>query len=146
MKYIKSELKDGFDLAEIRALAMKPSLEAINRYDSNRVRDRFLDTFEPDETYKIIESDELLGFYVTRERKDHIYLDHLYIKPEHQNKKLGKVVLDKIIQTAKASDLPVRLCALKGSRSNDFYLKNGFKKTHESEFDIFYVYSITKAS
>ena len=141
MEYIKSKKTDGNLLAEVRALAMKPSLLKLGRYDESRVRNRFLDNFVPESTFKIMESNDLLGFYVVLIREDHHYLDHLYIKPEHQNKNLGKTVLNRVIKNAQKDNLPLRLGVLKGSRSNDFYIKNDFIKTHEDEFDIYYEYS-----
>ena len=140
IEYQTVAAEDANTLAEIRATAMKPSLVALGRFDESRVRSRFLETFVPQDTIKLTLEGELLGFYVLRTRTDHIWLDHLYIKPEHQNKQLGKKVLDRVIQTAKDRLLPMRLGALKGSRSNDFYVKNGFVQTHEDEFDIYYEY------
>lgn len=119
---------------------MKPSLLALGRFDENRVRSRFIDTFVPDDTFKMVEEGELLGFYVVRSKPDHVLLDHLYIKPEYQNRQLGKAVIDTVLDQANVSNLPVRLGALKGSRANDFYVKNGFTQTHEDEFDIYYEY------
>ena len=141
VEYIKSQKVDGNLLAEIRASAMKPSLLKLGRYDEKRVRDRFLDNFIPENTFKIIEGNNLLGFYVVLIKDDHHYLDHLYIKPEYQNKNLGSAVLNKLIKNAKNNNLPLRLGALRESRSNDFYIKNNFIKTHEDEFDIYYEYS-----
>jgi len=121
---------------------MKPSLEALGRYDEYRVRHRFLETFSPEETVKLLSGGELLGFYVVREKVDHLYLDHLYIAPDYQNKKLGKAVIDKLVVEAQNRGVPIRLGALRGSKSNDFYLQNGFVKTHEDEFDIYYEYPV----
>ena len=144
MEYIQSDTNDGAELAEIRAAAMQPSLEALGRFDESRVRNRFLDTFKPLETFKIIKNGELLGFYSVKKRDDHHYLDHLYIKPEHQNKKAGEAVVKRVIAEAKAENLPVRLGALKESRSNHFYIRNGFRKTHQDEFDVYYEYQAHK--
>jgi len=138
MDYIEAQAVDAKALANLRAEAMKPSLVSLGRFDENRVRTRFLDTFVAQDTMKVIDHDELVGFYVVRERSDHLWLDHLYIKPQYQQKQLGKQVLDKIINQAKEQALSIRLGALKGSRSNEFYLENGFKPTHEDEFDIYY--------
>lgn len=121
---------------------MRPSLEALGRYDGSRVRRRFLDSFVPEETVKLVSVGEVIGFYVVRDREDHIYLDHLYIDPKHQNKQLGKGVLERVIAYATSQGKPVKLGALRGSRANEFYLKHGFRKTHEDEFDIYYQFSI----
>ena len=140
MEYIKSKDSDANDLADLRAQAMKPSLVALGRFDEDRVRKRFLDTFIPQDTIKLTFEGELLGFYVLRTRTDHIWLDHLYIKPEHQNKQLGKKALTRVINLAKEKGLALRLGALKGSLSNRFYQNNGFVQTHEDEFDLYYEY------
>lgn len=140
MKYVKSTQSDGNKLAEIRAAAMKPSLEALGRFDEERVRSRFLESFVPDETFKIVSDDEILGFFVVRDKGDHVFLDHLYVEPRFQNMKIGKDVVNLVKKDATQRDLPVRLGALRGSKSNDFYKQNGFVKTHEDEFDIYYEY------
>lgn len=143
MKFIKATQADGELLAEIRAVAMEPSLTAIGRFDENRVRSRFLETFEPTDTYKILKEGQLLGFYALLKKQDHYYLSHFYIQPDNQNLGLGKAVINDIIELAKSDGLPIRLGALRESRANDFYLKNGFVSTHEDEFDIYYEYSIS---
>jgi len=140
IEYVKSEKGDGSLLAEIRALAMKPSLLKLGRYDETRVRARFLDNFTPENTYKIIQSEDLLGFYTLYTREDHHYLDHLYVNPQYQNKKIGSIVIGDLIKNAENDNLPLRLGALRGSPSNNFYIKNKFVKTHEDEFDIYYEY------
>jgi len=140
VEYQVAQPQDAQILAEIRALAMKPSLVALGRFDESRVRNRFLETFIPQDTITLTFEGELLGFYVLRTRTDHIWLDHLYIKPEHQNKQLGKKALTRVINLAKEKGLALRLGALRGSLSNRFYQNNGFVQTHEDEFDLYYEY------
>ena len=140
MEYIRANQADVTELAELRVSAMKPILVALKRFDEIRVRNLFLETFEQKDTVKVVENDELLGFYVLREREDHLFLNHLYIKTAHQNKNLGKAIIKVVVEAAKLKNLPVRLGALRGSRANNFYIKNGFKKTHDGEFAIYYEY------
>lgn len=68
---------DPSELAEIRVEAMRPSLEKVGRFDPERARRRFLDTYDPSETKVVHVAGELAGFYVLRDRRDHLYLDHL---------------------------------------------------------------------
>ena len=140
-KIVQATQADGDVLAEIRTAAMKPSLTAVGRFDESRVRSRFLDAFEPDNTYKILVKGELLGFYVLLKKEDHFYLDHFYIKPESQSLGLGRGVIHTLFGLAKSEGLPIRVGALRDSRSNDFYRKRGFVKTHEDGFDIYYEYA-----
>lgn len=138
MKIEDASKKDGNDLADLRALAMRESLESVGRFDPVRVRDRFLSTFKPANTKKILVGDKLVGFYVALEKEDHIYLDHLYIIPDYQGNKYGSTILNSVIENARAKNKVIRLGALKKSKSNEFYLSHGFLKTHEEEFDNYY--------
>ncbi|WP_428240009.1 GNAT family N-acetyltransferase [Gynuella sp.] len=130
--------QDANLLAELRARAMKDSLEAIGRYDEQRVRNRLLANFVAGNTYQLRMDNQLVGFYVIHQREDHMYLDHFYIDPTFQGQGLGHKVLTDILQQAHASAQPVRLGALRNSRANEFYRRHGFIQTHEDEFDIFY--------
>ena len=138
MKITEVSIGDADCLAEIRAVAMRPSLEKLGRYDPQRVRKRFLDTFIASETWKIEMDGKIAGFFVLRDKKDHFYLDHLYIHPIFQNKKLGSLVIDHIVKITVTRQLSIRLGALKESPSNQFYLNHGFTKIGEDEFDIYY--------
>lgn len=138
---METQLANGNDdevLAEIRARSMKPSLEAIGRYDEARVRSRFLATFRPEETTKLLWHDELAGFFVVRRQPDHLYLNHLYIDPAFQNRRLGTDALALVKAEAIQQRLPIRLRALKHNKANAFYINQGFWKTHEDDLDFYY--------
>ena len=141
MEFIQAREDEGQSLAEIRAISMKPSLIALGRFDESRVRNRFLEKFDPKNTYKIMLNNELIGFYATTDKDDHLYLNHLYILPQFQRKGCGGSVITHIKSKASSSGKPIRLGALRGSDSNFFYLKHGFVKTHEDEFDIYYQFN-----
>lgn len=44
-----------------------------------------------------------------------------------------------VFMQADAQGLPVRVTALRGSRSNHFYQRHGFELLQESEWDLVYV-------
>lgn len=138
MKIEQVTQEEGKTLAEIRARAMKPSLKAIGRFDEERVRNRFLETFTTEDTKKIVINAELIGFFVVREKKDHMWLDHLCIEPNRQSQGIGKRIIDGLKKQTTGKNQPVKLCALRGSKSNNFYQANGFDYSHEDEFDIYY--------
>ncbi|MCJ8312646.1 MAG: GNAT family N-acetyltransferase [Saccharospirillaceae bacterium] len=141
IKSLPCNIADAKELAEIRAKAMKPSLEKLGRFDEKRVRSRFLETFLPDDTFKIELNDELAGFYVVRNKEDYLFLDHLYIDPQFQNNKLGEFAINQVKEKAIEFKKFIKLGALKQSRSNDFYKKQGFVFTHDDEFDNYYVWN-----
>ncbi|EAR11300.1 GNAT family N-acetyltransferase [Reinekea blandensis] len=138
MKQIPAQPDDAIALANLRAAAMKPSLEALGRYDEQRVRERFLKTFTPEDTVKIMVEGQLAGFYVLRTLPDHLLLDHLYLTPACQGKGIGTTLLQELIASANTQQLPIRVGALRDSPANRFYQQQGFKKTHEESFDIYY--------
>lgn len=132
--------EDKDALATLRVIAMQESLEAIGRFDPARARERFLATWCTEHTHKIEAGEQLAGFYVVEPKSDHLWLAHLYIHPDFQSKGVGGVILDAIKQQSTETGLPIRLGALRQSRSNDFYQKHGFHQTHEEEWDIYYEY------
>ncbi len=125
-------------LVSIRIAAMRESLERLGRFNPQRARERFLASFEP-ALCRFIETDDArVGFFLVRPQPDHWHLDHLYILPEHQARGIGAAVLRQIIADADSQGMPIRLGALRGSQSNDFYRRHGFEQTDESEWDIYY--------
>lgn len=130
--------EDAPRLAEIRAEAMRPSLEALGRYDPERVRRRFLDGFVASDTVVLLRGEEIAGFYVLRQRPGELYLDHLYLAEGARGLGLGRRVIGRLQQEARAAGLPIRLMALKGSPANAFYRACGFEPVGEEAFDILY--------
>ena len=125
-------------LADIRLEAMRPSLTAVGRLDPVRARARFLDGFIPEDTQVLLAGGRTAGFHVVRHRPDHLYLDHLYVSPEFQGLGLGHWVMERLKEDARAAGLSIRLMALNGSRSNDFYRHCGFRAVAEDALDTVY--------
>ncbi|MCD4514322.1 GNAT family N-acetyltransferase [Brucella pseudogrignonensis] len=125
-------------LAAIRVEAMRPSLEAVGRFDPDRARERFLSSFDPKDTEIIYLNDRIVGFYVLREHSDHLYLDHLYIVPNSQGRGIGQRVIKALKRQAETCGLPIRLLALNGSPSNKFYRFCGFKFVSADTLDTIY--------
>ncbi len=138
LTYVSATAEDFDELVELRIDAMKESLEAIGRFDRERSVERFRASFRPIETKILKKEEETIGFFAVSEQEDHLYLDHLYISPNHQSLGFGSMAIKEIISRSEESDLPIRLGALRASKSNDFYLSHGFVVTNEDEFDIYY--------
>jgi GNAT superfamily N-acetyltransferase len=136
---------DAGDLAALRVRAMRPSLEQLGRFDPDRARARFLETFCAACTRHIVQGDTRVGVLVLRPAEDALLLDHLYIAPEHQGRRLGARTLGIVFTEADAQGLPVRVGALKESRSNQFYLRHGFFLVGQSQWDNYYVRAGTTA-
>lgn len=88
----------------------------------------------------ILVNHDIVGFYSLSTRDDYLYLAHLYILPEYQGNRLGFHTLTRIKEMAAGLNYPLRLGALRGSPSNDFYIANGFRFSHEEDWDLYYVW------
>jgi ribosomal protein S18 acetylase RimI-like enzyme len=131
---------DDFELLlELRIEAMRESLERIGRFDRARARERFLKGFAPEHTRHIQVGPNRVGFVVVKPLTDALVLDHLYIHPGFQGYGIGAAVLQHIFAEADARHVPIRVTALRESDSNRFYVRHGFEKTGEEEWDIHYL-------
>ena len=137
---------DPSTLAAIRVEAMRPSLEAIGRFEPERARKRFLETYDARDTQIVRDGNDLIGFYVVRKRLDHFYLDHIYIRPGHQGRGLGRSIVCLVQDLAKRMGLPVRLMALRESSANDFYISCGFILERSDGLDNYYTWEPRKSA
>lgn len=131
--------EDAEDLVTLRIAAMRPSLERLGRFDSQRARDRFLATFAPAHTRHLVVEGRRVGFVVLRSQAGQLLLDHLYVDPAHQGRGIGAAALAVVFAEADAQGMPVRVGALRGSDSNRFYARHGFERVEETEWDNHYV-------
>lgn len=126
-------------LLALRLRAMRESLERLGRYDERRARERLAEGFDPEHTQHIAVDGRRVGFVVFKVLSHTMRLNHLYIDPPFQDHGIGHQVLRWACGEADRLQLPVELCALKGSEANRFYLRHGFVATGEGEWDIDYV-------
>lgn len=133
-------LADEFEeLLALRIDAMRESLERIGRFDPERARERFRTGFAPEFTRHILLEGERVGFVTLKPIEEGLLLDHLYVHPRHQGRRIGSLVLALVFQEADAAGLSLRVGALRESESNHFYLRHGFVPEGEGEWDIYYV-------
>jgi GNAT superfamily N-acetyltransferase len=132
---------DPSALADIRVEAMRPSLEAVGRFDPERARNRFLETYDAHDTRVVWSGEDLIGFYVVRLRSDHLYLDHIYIRPDHQGGGLGRRIVRSVQDRAREAGLPLRLMALRDSPANAFYISLGFGLESSDALDNYYTWN-----
>ncbi|MEH6443117.1 MAG: GNAT family N-acetyltransferase [Oceanospirillaceae bacterium] len=143
MQFLLVDDSDLEDLVALRIRAMRPSLEVLGRFDAVRARERFVKNFNAPYTYKIVTNQQLLGFYVLLEKRDHLWVDHLYIDTPHQGGGIGAQIIKELQQQAQQKQLPLRLGALKESPANNFYIKQGFKQIEIQEWDNIYQWDLS---
>jgi len=127
------------DLAAIRIEAMRESLERIGRFDPDRARERFSNSFSHEHTQHILSGTERIGFLVVKPQTGYLLLDHLYIRPAWQGRGIGSGVLEHVFDQANQQRLPVRVGALRDSDSNRFYIRHGFTLIEATQFDNYYI-------
>lgn len=132
---------DAERLADIRVEAMRPSLEAAGRFDPERARNRFLDTFVPADTKIIRLNGAVAGFFVARALSGHLYLDHLYLIPACQNRGIGRRIVEDLKAEARSAALPLRLTALNDSPASRFYRSCGFRAVSADAVDTIFEWS-----
>ncbi len=135
---VAAQAGDVEELASLRVAAMRESLEQIGRFDPVRARERFTAGFDPALTRHIVVAGSKVGFVVVRPLAEGWLLDHLYVQPAHQGLGYGAEVLRRVFEEADAQGHSLRVGALKGSRSNEFYQRHGFALVEVAEWDNYY--------
>lgn len=129
---------DAAWIAELRAVVMRPDLERLQRFDPVRVRERFLNGFQPEHSY-VIHSDGVdAGVIAVRPEPDSRWIEHFYVAPAHQGKGLGSAVL-RHVMSASVDERPFRLNVLQGSPARRLYERHGFVLESEDAIDAFMV-------
>lgn len=130
---------DAEALVALRIEAMRESLERINRFDPSRARERFLAGFSVEHTRHVLFAGDRVGFVVVKPNPaGGLLLDHLYVRPAHQGRRIGAAVLAKVFAEADGMGAQLRVGALRGSDSNRFYRRHGFVLVEQGEFDNYY--------
>jgi GNAT superfamily N-acetyltransferase len=132
-------LDDAAQLAELRVLAMRPSLERIGRFDAERARQRLLQNFAAEYTRLIKHDGMLAGFLVLRPQDNDLLLDHLYLHPDFHQRGLGSAVIELVLTEADELGKIIHVGALRDSDANRFYLRHGFVLREVAEFDNYYL-------
>jgi GNAT superfamily N-acetyltransferase len=125
-------------MVEIRIAALQESLERLGRFDPVRARERLAAGFIPEFMNHIELDARRVGFITLRPDGGALKLDHLYLLPLAQGQGIGAWALNWAKAKAQAMCCDITLSALRQSDANRFYLRHGFSKTSESEFDIDY--------
>ncbi len=127
-------------LLALRLRAMRPSLEALGRFDPERGRQRLAQGFAPAFMRQLMVGDERVGFTTLRPAGDGLSLElvHLYLEPAWQGRGLGARVLDRAKARADLARLPLTVEALQRSDANRFYRRHGFVEVAHSDWDIRY--------
>ena len=128
---------DATWIAELRAVVLRPDLERLGRYDETRVRQRFLDAFDPTLTRVIVVDGADAGSVAVRPAPDGTWLEHFYLAQHLQGAGIGTEILQATL--AGNRPLPWRLNVLQGSPARRLYERHGFVLDTEGKVDVFLV-------
>ena len=141
-KLIPVREDDFEDMLIIRIAALRESLERLGRFDPQVARARLTAGFLPQYMHHIEVDGFRAGFVTLRPTQGGepptLKLEHLYLLPSMQGQGLGSWVLQWAQAQARAAKCDIVLSALQQSDANRFYLRHGFVKIGESDFDIDY--------
>ncbi|MCL9659183.1 GNAT family N-acetyltransferase [Paenibacillus hunanensis] len=132
-----ASIDDANWIAELRALVLKDDLTRLNRYDEVRVRQRFLNSFQPDCTQVITVHGLPVGCIAMRPEGGGYVLEHFYIHPDHQGKGIGSAVLAEVLSDTRLHGQTVTLNVLQGSSARRLYERYEFKLSEQDEVDVF---------
>ncbi|MEW4368813.1 GNAT family N-acetyltransferase [Paenibacillus kandeliae] len=136
-------LDDAHWIAELRAIVLKEDLTRLERYDEVRVRQRFLNAFQPDYTQRIVMDAQLVGCVALRPDSDGGYvLEHFYIHPDQQGKGIGSAILTHILSQPELHGQSITLNVLQGSPARRLYERHGFRMVEQDEVDVWMQRSI----
>lgn len=130
-------------MADLRAEALRDSLEFLGRFDPVRVRQRLRSAFVPACMRHIVAGGQRIGYLtlIPDPNAAQMRLHHLYIRPGHQGHGAGAWAIGWVQAQAAVHARDVTLGALRDSPANRFYLRHGFQLVEEQEFDLEYRWS-----
>lgn len=128
---------DATWIAELRAVVMRPDLERLGVFDETRVRQRFLDAFDPALTRVIVLDGADAGSIAARPTPDGTWIEHFYLPERVQGHGVGTQVLQSILE--EEHPRPWRLNVLQQSPARRLYERHGFTLDREDEVDVFLV-------
>jgi GNAT superfamily N-acetyltransferase len=115
---------------------MRPDLERLGRYDEQRVRQRWRDSYDPLHTSAITVGGDLVGSVTFRPAEDGRWLEHFYLALHLQGRGVGSAVLRELLARADGRGARVRLVVLQGSPARRLYERHGFTVESEDPVDV----------
>jgi len=85
----------------------------------------------------ILLEDQKIGLLKVTEDKNKIEILQIQISPNHQNKGIGRKIIQSILKNALANKIPVKLSVLKTNKAQTLYKNLGFEIYDEDEFSYF---------
>ena len=125
-------------LTELRLTVMAESFTRIGRFNPERARAWFADTYRPETTRLIEVEGETAGCVAFYEVEPGVLkLEHFYLDPRWQGRGLGTAILDGLLAEADAVGAKVILTVLRQSDAQRLYDRRGFVVTGHDDLDVY---------
>jgi N-acetylglutamate synthase-like GNAT family acetyltransferase len=85
----------------------------------------------------ILSKNQKIGLLKLVENETEIEILQIQIEPNHQNKGIGKEIIQVIIQKASTKNIPVKLSVLKVNKAQNLYKTLGFEIYDENKYSYF---------
>lgn len=136
LTYQKATEEDIEFLLWLRKQTMTEHLvNAGNEINEEKFLDRINYYF--DDAKIILLKDQKIGLLKLTKNETEIEIHQLQIEPNHQNKGIGKEIIQAIIQKASTKNIPVKLSVLKVNKAQNLYKTLGFEIYDENEYSYF---------
>ncbi|MCG9917572.1 MAG: GNAT family N-acetyltransferase [Phenylobacterium sp.] len=125
-------------LTDLRLAVMADSFNRIGRFDPERARVWFADTYRPETTRLILVDGEMAGCVAFHAVEAGVLkLEHFYLDPRWQGRGLGTAILDGLLAEADAAGARVILTVLRQSDAQRLYERRGFTVTGRDDLDVY---------
>jgi ribosomal protein S18 acetylase RimI-like enzyme len=136
LTYQKATEEDMDFLLWLRKQTMVEHLiHAGKEVNEENLLDRINYHFEDAEI--ILLKNQKIGLLKLAENENEIEILQIQIEPNHQNKGIGKEIIQAIIQKAFTKNIPVKLSVLKVNKAQNLYKTLGFEIYDENEYSYF---------
>ena len=118
---------------EVKRAAMREYVELVWGWDEDQ-QWQLHDRWFREQDFQVITLDgEDVGILSVAMRPDCLFVNQLYVLPEHQGRGIGRKCMLSVMERAKSLGLPVRLQVMKvNPRAVAFYQRVGFTTTGET--------------
>ena len=134
MKLRKACQDDKEFVYQVKRAAMREYIEQTWGWDEHFQRELHERRFESQE-FQVVSVDGLdVGIMSVALESDCVFLNQIYILPEHQGQGIGRKCMRAVFERATKSNLPVKLKVLKvNRRAAAFYERLGFTITGDTD-------------
>lgn len=136
--FAPAQASDLEALTELRLAVMAESFNRIGRFNPDRARAWFAETYRPETTRLIMVEGETAGCVAFYEVESGVLkLEHFYLDPRWQGRGLGTAILDGLLAEADAMGARVILTVLRQSDAQRLYDRRGFVETGRDDLDVY---------